>query len=230
MPTRQRVPKNIQRELRGYFRDTRRTIGMVSCVVTEREDFTWHHLNHDPNDHRLSNLVPLIQDLNKNLDSGRSNSGHINGRLRCEELENTADTAFWMDGQVARAYGCSRIAFYVAEYSRRPLSFRLECARRSLYYARHRTNFEILEELHNDTVLDLLSTATDKQLCPEVIRSTLQELEALLTLGGESAEALRLHRHVQKVKLPSDEYKHASALRRKAQTVGIERGPLCQHN
>src|ERR1022692_1655298 len=98
-------------QLRKYFRDTRLLTGLVRCVVTENEEYSWHHLNHNPGDHQLSNIVPLILVLNKNLDIARNDPNCLDGGpLNCEHLKNTAERAFWLDGQVARAYGCTRVA------------------------------------------------------------------------------------------------------------------------
>src|ERR1035438_241981 len=185
------IPTRVKQDLREYFRDTRCLTGAVRCVVTEGEQYTWHHLNHKPNDHRLSNIVPLIQDLNKNLDIARNHDNYLDSCLDCEALKSRAEHAFWLDGQAANAYGCTRIEYYVAQYCNRPFSYRLDCACRALYYARHRLNYDIIEQLIGDTILEPLNQSGSK-VCPAVIRRLLQEFETLLSLGGETAEELRL--------------------------------------
>ena len=141
------IPQHMLRRLQTYFRDTRSVAGLVRCVVTESEECTWHHLNHDRNDHRLSNIVPLIQRLNTNLYNAREDFNRLDSRLDCASLRSKARTAFWEVGQVAQAYGCTRIEYYVAEYCKKPISYRLNCARQMLYYARHRLNYNILGQL-----------------------------------------------------------------------------------
>ena len=200
------------------------TAGSVGCVVTQQSDFTWHHLNHDPSDHRISNIIPLIQALNTNLYAAQHDRKGLDGSLNYKELKTRAETAFWVDGQVARAYGCARIAYYVSLYSKQPLSFQLDCARQALYYARHKLNYAILQELIVDTVQRPLDKQT-AAICPEVIRSLLQELEALLSVGGETAEALRLRMYGQLATPPKDKVTRAGALRRAAHTLGMSRGP-----
>ena len=218
------IPQHMLRRLQTYFRDTRSVAGLVRCVVTESEECTWHHLNHDRNDHRLSNIVPLIQRLNTNLYNAREDFNRLDSRLDCASLRSKARTAFWEVGQVAQAYGCTRIEYYVAEYCKKPISYRLNCARQMLYYARHRLNYNILGQLLKDTILEPLEQPHDK-VCPEVIRSLLQEFESLLTAGGEAAEAFRLYEHSRPAADPRDPFIHTGAIRRSAQTFGMTCGP-----
>jgi len=115
---RKKIPAAIERALQVYFCDTRLTSGSVECVVTSKRDYTWHHLNHRKSDNRLSNIVPLIQNLNKNLDIAKNNAEYLDPLLECNHLERVAQTAFWLEGQVARAFGCTRIGYYVAHYKK----------------------------------------------------------------------------------------------------------------
>src|ERR1017187_914310 len=225
------VPEPVQQELREYFRDTLYIGQVVRCVVTENEEYGWHHLNHNHRFNRLSNIVPLTDKLNTNLYQAFTRGSEcLDARLDCQALKVQAAKAFWSYGQVSRAYGCTRIEYYVAQYCKKPLSYELDCARRALYYARHRLNYVIIEELISDTILKPLERA-DGKICPAVIMDLLQEFEALLTLGGERADALRLHEHTRSMTAREgrvgheDAFKHAGALRRFAQTRGMSCGP-----
>jgi len=223
------VPESRKRELAAYFRNPDWVAGKVPCVVTgdpldEDEDSTWHHLNHRPNDHRLSNIVPLCQRLNKNLDVGRRDRNALNGLLECDALRNKADTAFWVYGQVAQAYGCTRIEYYVGQYCGRSLSHRLDCARRALYYGRHKLDYALIDELVSTTVLRLLR-APSQRVCPVVLRDLLQEFEALLTVGGEVREAFHLQELGTSKQVVRNPTKQAAALRRSAHTLGMIHGP-----
>ncbi|HVP45215.1 MAG TPA: hypothetical protein VMT32_01480, partial [Bryobacteraceae bacterium] len=148
-----KIPAETLRQLTAYFADTRLLIRTVRCVVTDSANFEWHHLSQsDPKDHRISNIVPLAGPLNKNLYHSLEADTPLERCLGCEKLKEKAEEAFFQDGQAARAYGCSRIAYYVAQYTPRSFSYQLDCARRALYYARHRLNYQILQELLNDTI------------------------------------------------------------------------------
>jgi len=218
------LPIGVERELRFHFRDTRYTSGKPTCVVTSRSDYTWHHLNHDHNDHRLSNVVPLIQRLNKNLFDAMNDPGHLKPLLECDALRDEARSAFWQHGQAARAFGCIRIAYYVALYKEMPFSDRMDWARQALYYARHKPNYSILEELLAETILMPLGHHEDA-ISPEVVRSLLQEFEALLTLGGDTKGAASLSEYSRNAAAPKDEIAYAGALRRTAHSLGTNIGP-----
>jgi len=221
MSSHSEIPAPVILDLKEYFVLESR----ITCVVTGDADWSWHHLNHIPKDHRLCNIVPLRLDLNRNLFHGQKDFNHLNPLLRCQTLEEIGREAFWQHAQVARAYGCSRIAYYVANYCRMPLSDRLDFAGRSLYYARHKTHFGIIHFLLRNTILEPLQFEGDKTVAPEVIRRLLQELEALLTMTGEPYEALRLHEHVKATKRPIDRFERAGSMRRSAQTIGMHSGP-----
>jgi hypothetical protein len=221
------LPVAVQRKLQVYFCDTRLIPASVACVVTGKRDYTWHHLNHRPKDHRLSNIVPLIQDLNRNLYHAMNNAVHLDPVLECEQLKNIADTAFWLDGQVARAFGCTRIGYYVAQYKGRPFSDQLDWACQALYYARHKPNYQILSQLVADTILKPLANCEDA-IQKEVVRKLLQEFEALLTLGGDTEGAASLGEYSRNALPPQDGVMYAGALRRRAHSIGTVLGPTIE--
>jgi hypothetical protein len=221
------LPADVERELKVYFCDTRLTSGSVACVVTGKRNYTWHHLNHRHYEHHLSNIVPLIQHSNTNLYHARNNIKHLDPILECEQLETIARTAFWLDGQVARAFGCTRIGYYVAQYERRPFSEQLKWAGQALYYARHKPNYQILEQLLADTILRPLAEHNDA-IPKDVVRSLLQEFETLLTLGGDAKGAAFLSEHSRDAVPPQDGVKYAGAVRRRAHTLGTVFGPTAE--
>jgi hypothetical protein len=188
---RKKIPTSVVGELQDYFCDTRVTCGSVACVVTGNTDYAWHHLNHRKSDNHLSNIVPLIQNLNKNLDIAKDHVKYLDPRLECNHLEGIGQTAFWLDGQVARAFGCARIGYYIAQYKRYPFSEQLKWAGQALYYARHKPNYQMIEQLLVDTIIKPL-TQNNGPVQKEVIRSLLQEFETLLTLGGDTKAAVSL--------------------------------------
>jgi hypothetical protein len=224
---RKKIPAGVERELQDYFSDTRLIFGSVTCVVTSNKDYTWHHLNHRKSDHRLSNIVPLIQNLNKNLDIAKNHVKYLDPLLECKHLEVIAQTAFWLDGQVARAFGCARIGYYVAQYKRYPFSEQLKWAGQALYYARHKPNYQMIEELLVDTIIKPL-THNDDSVPKEVIWSLLQEFETLLTLGGDTKAAASLSEYSRRALPPQDAVKYAGAVRRRAHTLGTVFGPTIE--
>lgn len=218
------LPQGVNRELQVYFRDTRFTSGNPTCVVTANTDYTWHHLNHVNDDHRLSNIVPLAGRLNINLFNAKNDLYALDPELECAELKKTARDAFWREGQVARAFGCARIAYYVAQYKNASFSDQLDYARQALYYARHKPNYRIVEDLVAETVLKPLEEH-EEPVSPEVVRSLLQEFEALLTLGGDTKGVASLSEYSRNAIVPQDKVTYAGAIRRTAHSLGLSRGP-----
>jgi hypothetical protein len=221
---RKKIPAGRERELQVYFRDTRLTSGSVACVVTSKRDCTWHHLNHRNSDERLSNIVPLLQNLNKNLDIARKTVEYLDPLLECDHLERIAQNAFWLDGQAARAFGCTRIGYYVAQYKGYSFSEQLKWAGQALYYARHKPNYQIIEQLLLDTIIRPLTQDTES-IQEEVIRSLLQEFETLLTLGNDTKAAASISEYSHHAYPPHNAVKYAGAVRRRAHTLGSAFGP-----
>lgn len=226
-PMRKKIPASVERELQVYFCDTRLISGSVACVVTSNRNYTWHHLNHRSSDNHLSNVVPLIQSLNKNLDIARNHIEYLDPLLECRHLEGIARTAFWLDGQVARAFGCTRIGYYVAQYKQYPFSEQLKWAGQALYYARHKPNYQIIDQLLVDTIIKPLMQ-DNGSIQKEVVRSLLQEFETLLTLGGDTKAAASLSEYSRNALPPKDAVKYAGAVRRRAHTLGTVFGPTIE--
>jgi hypothetical protein len=224
---RKKIPAGVERELQVYFCDKRLASGSVACVVTSNRSYSWHHLNHRNSDHHLSNIVPLVQNLNKNLDIAKNQVNYLDPLLECKQLEGTAQTAFWLDGQVARAFGCTRIGYYVAQYKRYPFWEQLKWAGQALYYARHKPNYQIIEQLLANTIIRPLTKINDS-VPKEVIRSLLQEFETLLTLGGDTKAAASLSVYSRSALPPQDAVKYAGAVRRRAHTLGTVFGPTIE--
>lgn len=98
--------------LQNHFVD--RFEGDLRCIVTS-EPADWHHLDGDPCNNAIGNLVPLSERLRNNLDGLRA--GRKEDRLQeisPAYLSNLA-ALHHKHWRTAAAYGCAHLAFHMGE-------------------------------------------------------------------------------------------------------------------
>lgn len=197
------VPEPIQRTLREFFvqsefsRNPFRGAGGTSpCVITGDKSSTWHHLDDNHDNHGLSNIIPLASNLNCHL-GGLKTAQHrdilwIYPNLLPAALANRADLNF-RNWEVSSAYGCARLAYFMGgpSYAALPPIERLSILRGSLFYARHRFNQEIVQNIVLEEFVPAIyrEAATLGYTTKNLI---LQEICALLGEDGQSMLAANL--------------------------------------
>jgi hypothetical protein len=137
LPARPDVPFDTARN--GYF------VGpddsSLRCVVTgDTEDVGWHHLDSDPFNLALVNLVPLCGRLRSHLEALRRRQIKTTlPELSPDRLSDKLAPQFFARGETARAYGCAALAFFLGEppYGEEETDLRLLRLCEVVHYARH---------------------------------------------------------------------------------------------
>jgi len=219
------IPRGRDRELRSYF-------GAKKCVVTDFSPATWHHLDDDPQNHVLGNLVPLEGCLNDSLgkaalESRKGGRPLLDARLTPEALATRA-MSHYLEWRIAPAYGCARLAVFVArEYCRRTASEVLEFASNAFWYARHRLNYDLLEDIVTRDILPVVSARS--VLRPSAITAALHELCTLLHECGDHNYAHEAYETLDVLatslrRSTEDPFRYAGIVRRQATMLLADSG------
>ena len=140
--------------------------GGKRCVVRgEEENTNWHHLDDDVANRSYANFVPVGSGINLALRDARRETG--SGEVPVLRMGELAPDALLAQASVwhARwetglAYGCARLAHYVANAYLKESSDRvLSCACDAFYYARHRFDERLLEDVLLRDILPKVETA-----------------------------------------------------------------------
>lgn len=137
------------------------------CIVRsnryQQHPAEWHHLDDNNKNDDFSNIVPIngqlniwLRDINNQIKTNTELVQIPSSELRSDVLQATAVIHF-ADWNLARAYGCARLASFVARrYLNWPIEIRLEYALQALFYARHCRNFHLLFDVYKrDVIPDL---------------------------------------------------------------------------
>jgi len=177
--------------------------GGLGCVVTgnPQAQASIHHLDGDPGNSALPNLVPLSLNLHvglkKNLKGDR-----LRPELREMNLRETAERHF-KSGRTTSAYGCLRLAYALSTHflrlSDRDLEAEFQLAAHCLYFLRRSMTATRLDIASANLryILDheLNETLTDKKIVPPFGEfCLLVELASWLSEFGWSDEGLGLLR------------------------------------
>jgi hypothetical protein len=212
----------VERRLRRYF-------GGKRCVVTGNDlDAEWHHLDDDPSHSTFANLLPLSSSLNRHLRDLRNRATAkrmltMSPRLGPRYLERTARNLFdlW---DVARSYGCARLAFFVlSSYLRASVDETIPVACQALYYARHRLDYDLLTDVLTRDIAPVIQSAS--KLSPETAAALFREFAGLYSDHGRPQEAEELYVSLRSLptsssRLISDPVEYGALLRREAMTLG----------
>ena len=157
--SRRSLSRELEARLERYFDDSK------VCVVTNSVEAEWHHLDDNKSNTVFTNLVPLATSLNRNLRDVRKRATSYEGSeqvlvlrptLQPEKLLDQASINFskW---KVGRAYGCARLAFYVGkQYRHQEKNQLLSYASKTLHFARHRVQYELIHDILRRDILPLL--------------------------------------------------------------------------
>ncbi len=171
-----------RRLLEAYF------LGM-RCVVDGGDNAQWHHLDDDKSNARFEDFVPIGCTWNIALrDSRRRGGTEVPADLNPDQLANKA--AFWQSSwDVSRAYGLSRLAYYVGRlYTGKSTDQLLLYAAGTLRYLRHRPSYRLIHDVVLRDILPLTS-----ELSRVSAYSAIRVLLEIACLYGEHDEAGRAH-------------------------------------
>jgi hypothetical protein len=132
----------------------------LRCVVTgETDDVGWHHLDSDPFNLALVNLVPLCGRLRSHLDAfRRCQTKTTLPELAPERLSKELAPRYFATGKTARAYGCAALAFFLGEppYAQEETDVRLLRLCDVVHYARHRFFEPLMYQLIRQVLLPFI--------------------------------------------------------------------------
>lgn len=207
-----------------------RFMGDLRCVVTG-EPADWYHLDGDPCNNALGNLVPLCERLGNNLDGLRDGKKPARlEELSPGHLDNLAavNHQHW---RTAAAYGCAHLAFHLGEAPFGQESSDIRALRfcNTLYYARHTFNDSIVAYVIRHSLLPLVSRIDS--LDPRPLCRLALQLSGLLDESGyfdAAATALSLAKGVSStfgpLAYPPSSIHKFTLLRREAQ-LHMEKDP-----
>jgi len=171
----------------GYFADP--YDGDIRCVVTG-EPAIWHHLDGDPSNNAIGNLIPLCRRLSANIHGLRHNSKTtILPELDPRHLAEDLAPSYFGDWQVARAYACAHLAFYMGQPPcwEEQADTRLLRLCNTISYLRYRFNESIVAYVIRNGFVPLL-TRIDS-LDPRVMSRIALQLSGLLDESGDFGPA-----------------------------------------
>ncbi len=239
------IPRRTYRHRRGPSPSVRRALlryfGGKRCVVRgEDENSNWHHLDDDVSNCCYANFVPVGSGINLALrDAHRVASTGKVPILRLGELgpdvllaKATVWHARWETGL---AYGCARLAHYVASaYLKEPPDSVLLCACDAFYYARHRFDERLLEDI---LTRDILPQVENARALTRITIGTVGLI--LIQLAGICSE-FGLPRHAAEIFEAADRastgsgspsaVREAALLRRRAMVSGALGAPRREVN
>ena len=189
---RKKLNKKIYRQLIEFFNGIR-------CVISSSiENCDWHHLDDNPGNTTFSNLVPISRDYNNKLENYRRyqlNGGIWKGydEFLAPESLLLLSRRYFRFGEIAQAYGCSRIATWLIKNY--PSIFNkhdsvnedyLYCVLQTLSCARHAASPILIEDI---IFRDLNSVVIDGITNPAMRIQLGLELAALLQEYGYFQDA-----------------------------------------
>jgi hypothetical protein len=140
----------------SYFTDP--FAGGLRCVVTG-STADWHHLDGDPYNNAIGNLIPLCELLRSHIDGLRqgkttTNLPELEPRYLAEDLARR-HIADW---QMAKAYGCAHLAFHMGEppFANESDDVRIMRLSDAISHVRHRFNESIVAYLIRHSLLPLV--------------------------------------------------------------------------
>lgn len=179
--------------LENYFLDP--YTGSIRCVITG-ELADWHHLDGDPCNNAIGNLVPLCERLRSHL-SGLEHGAQTTHlpELDPGHLADFLAPHYFTDWQIARAYGCAHLAFHMGQppYGNETSDLRLLRLCDTLSYTRHRFNESIVAYVIRHSLLPLLMRV--ESLDPRTMCRLALQLSGLVDESGyfgTAADALAL--------------------------------------
>jgi hypothetical protein len=150
------VPLNTASE--GYFIGPEDSA--LRCVVTgDTDDVGWHHLDSDPFNLALVNLVPLCGRLRSHLNAfRRSLTKTTLPEVAPDRLSNQLAPRYFATGKTARAYGCAALAFFLGgpPYGQEETDVRLLRLCDVVHYARHRFFEPLMYQLIRQVLLPFI--------------------------------------------------------------------------
>lgn len=228
--TRRRPSRAVIKALGAFFAGPR---CVVSDLPPDKLRPERHHLDDDPSNSEFPNLIPLAHHHNDFLGKVALSAAHTKfvgdlGALDPTRLMSTARECFniWHSGS---AYGCSRLAFWVARrYQKQEFEHTVIFACNALYFCRHRNALDAKYEL----VLDILR----RDLEPGVLASEalsaasalaiLQEIAGIYGEHGHIDEGEALYKQIDRLLqqpniMATEPRQHFALLRREASIRGI---------
>lgn len=191
---RQRPAEETRRELSRFY-------GGLGCVVTGRPErkASLHHLNGNPAQSRLENLLPLSLDLHNRLRVGLP-CEDLRPELRAENLKMVAEDHF-ISGDCPKAFGCLRLAHSLSAHFHKPTDRDLEAEfqllAQSLYFLRRSIGQSPLEIVYENlqwvVEVELETALQSRNLIPPFGSFwILVELGSWLNELGRAKEGARL--------------------------------------
>ena len=192
--TRQRPAEPVRRELSCFY-------GGLGCVLTGQPEgkASLHHLNGNPAQSRLENLLPLNLDLHNGLSVGVALED-LRPELRMENLKKVAEVHF-KTGDCPKAFGCLRLAYSVSAHffraADRELETEFQLLAHCLYFLRRCIGQSPLQTAYDNlqwlVEVELESTLKSRHLIPPFGSfCLLVELGSWLNELGHAKEGARL--------------------------------------
>jgi hypothetical protein len=209
-------------------------------VRGEDENSNWHHLDDNAANSAYVNLVPVgsginiaLRDARREMRTGRVPVLSL-GELAPEALLAQASVwhARWETGL---AYGCARLSHYVARaYLKESPNHTLACACDAFYYARHRFDDRLLEDILARDILPLLEDARAPTiLAKDTVGLILTQLAGICSEFGLPESAAEIFTMADRISISSGSasaVREAALLRRRAMVSGIIGAPRREVN
>ena len=217
---RKRLTKEQLRELNGYYK--------TECVVAGgKGKAEWHHLDDDPINTVIPNMIPLghrynlhLRDVRKATLGGSSSPTILLPELEPDSLE-ARSTLLFSTWELGRAYGCARLAVFIArQYLGEPPDSLIRRSCRALYLTRHRVSYALMADVLERDILPHLRRRISLSSVAKFL--LVRELAGILSEHGEIEWADELYSAIElhTAALPVDDQSFAGAIRRKATTAG----------
>jgi hypothetical protein len=205
--------------------------GGQRCVVRgDAVNSTWHHLDDDKSHASYGNFLPLGSSFNTALRDARreARGGAIavltHGELTPDVLLRQASVwhAKWQTGL---AYGCARLSYYVATaYLHEPPDRALPRACDAIYYARHRFDSRLIEDvLRRDILPQIEDSRARAAIGTRTTSLLLSQLAAICSEFGMAENAATLFDEIEtrmRGTVIVDDIRQAALLRRRAMVAG----------
>lgn len=217
MPKRKSLSKKQEEYLGRYFGR--------GCIITGDRNFEWHHLDDNPENTVVENLVPVGSRFNDHLSSAWRKVGQGGRPILLAEVDpdylgRRAATLFdlW---ELGPAYGCARLGYFIASRYLGEAGDRLmPRACQALYLTRHRLNYRFMLDVLCRDIIPLLESTTALSLQAQF--ALVRELAGIYAEHGKASLAQEIY-DILDLKAQRqygiDQASYVSFLRRKATSI-----------
>jgi hypothetical protein len=194
-------------------------------VVTNSPDSEYHHIDEDASNTVFANLIPVGSTFNSPiLRDTRQRFKKSRDAVLPADLDPAALTLranlHFAQWNVARAYGCARLAYFIAKnHLGMDAESRVGYSCSAMYFARHSVNFDLILDILKRDFMPMANSRVSSQMRTVM----LQELAGIHSDVGQQEKAFRLFQLIPDASgnllLQLNAERHAALLRRKATSI-----------